>query len=355
MIRTRATAVIAALAAGTLALTACGSSSTATGAAGSSTASSPAAAGSSSGASASAPSGSGSASSAPTGSGSASAAPTGSGSASAAPSGGGSESVVIGSANFSENVLLADIYGDALKAKGVKVTQKPKIGSREVYIPALKDGSIDLIPEYSGTLLAYFDKNATASSSDDIYKALPAAIGADLKVLNQSQAQDKDAIGVTAETASKYNLKSIADLKDHASELTLGAAPEFKTRADGVPGLKAKYDVVFGTFKTLDAGGPLTVAGLKNGQVDAADIFTTDPSIEANKFVILTDPKNLYTAQNVLPLISAKKATPTVTAALNAVSAKLTTDVLVDLNSKVAAGTDPEKVAQAWLSAQGLG
>ncbi len=340
MNRTRATAVIAAFAVGALALTACGSSSSST---------TSAAATSSSSAAASAPAAmsAGSSSAAPAASGA-------SGASSAAPAGGGSESITIGSANFSESVLLADIYGAALKAKGVTVTEKPKIGSREVYIPALKDGSIDLIPEYSGTLLAYFDKNSTAASSDDIYKALPAAIGSELKVLDQSQAQDKDSIAVTEATASKYNLKTIADLKAHAADLTLGGAPEFKTRADGVPGLKSDYDVVFGTFKTLDAGGPLTVAGLKNGQVDAADVFTTDPSIAANKFVVLGDPKNLYTAQNVLPLISAKKATPTVTAALDAVSAKLTTDTLVELNAKVASGTDPEKVADDWLKAQGL-
>jgi osmoprotectant transport system substrate-binding protein len=251
-------------------------------------------------------------------------------------------------------VLLADVYGAALKAKGVTVTQKPKIGAREVYIPALKDGSIDLIPEYSGTLLAYFDKSSPAASSEDIYKALPAAIGPDLKVLDQSKAQDKDSIAVTANTASKFNLKSIGDLKDKAGDLTLGAAAEFKTRPDGPAGLKAKYGVVFGTFKTLDPGGPLSVGSLKNGQVDAADLFTTDPAITANKFVVLADPLNLYTAQNVLPLISAKKASPTVTAALNAVSAKLDTATLIELNTKVASGTDPDKVAQDWVKAQGL-
>ena len=334
MNRTRATAVIAAFAAGALALTACGSSSTG------------AAAGSSSAGSSS------SASSAATSAGGAAGSATPSTSGGAA---GGSESVVIGSGNFAESVLIADIYGAALTAKGVKVTQKPKIGSREVYIPALKDGSIDLIPEYSGTLLDYFSKNATAVSSADVYKALPAAIGSDLKVLDQSQAQDKDSITVTSSTADKYKLKTISDLKAQAGNLILGAGPEFKTRSDGVPGLKSRYGVVFGTFKTLDSGGPLTVAGLKNGQVDAADLFTTDPSIVANKFVVLQDPLNLYNAQNVLPLINAKKATPTVTAALNAVSAKLTTDSLLDLNSKVAAGTDPAAVAQTWLKSQNLG
>jgi osmoprotectant transport system substrate-binding protein len=347
MNRTRATAVIAAFAAGALALTACGSSSSSTPASSSSSSAAASAPASAPAASSSAPAASGAASSS---------APVaaGSGSSSAAAPGGGSESITIGSANFSESVLLADIYGEALKAKGVNVTYKPKIGSREVYIPAIKDGSIDMIPDYSGGLLAYVDPKSTATSSEDIYKALPAAIGPDLKVLDQSQAQDKDSIAVTEATASKYNLKSIADLKDHAADLTLGAAPEFKTRADGVPGLKSTYGVEFGTFKTLDAGGPLTVAGLKNGQVDAANVFTTDPSIEANKFVVLTDPKNLYAAQNVLPLLSAKKVTPDVTAASNAVSSKLTTDTLVELNSKVASGTDPTQVAQEWLKAQGL-
>jgi len=345
MNRTRTTALIAGLAASALALTACASSTPAGSAGGSS----------STDTSVAAPSTAGGAGTSGASSASGPASASGSASASAAPGGGGSESITIGSANFGESVLLADVYGAALEAKGVKVTQKPKIGSREVYLPALKDGSIDLIPEYSGTLLSYFDKNSTAASSEDIYKALPAAVGAELKVLNQSKAQDKDAIVVTADTAAKNKLKTIADLKAYAGDLTLGGPPEFKTRGQGIPGLKLKYGVVFGTFKTLDAGGPLTVAALKNGQVDAADVFTTDPSIEANKFVVLEDPKNLYTAQNVLPLIAGKKATPTVTAALNAVSAKLDTKTLVDLNAKVASGTDPDQVAKAWVKAQGLG
>ena len=245
-----------------------------------------------------------------------------------------------------------DIYADALKAKGATVNLKPKIGSREAYIPALKDGSIDLIPEYSGNLLAYFDKTATAASAADVFKALPTAIGADLKVLQYSAAEDKDSITVTQDTATKYNLKTIADLQSHAADLTVGAAPEFKTRKDGIPGLKSVYDVTFGTFKPLDAS--VLPDSLKNGQIDAADIYTTDASIAANKFVALEDPKNLYVAQNVLPLISAKKSTPGVESVLNAISAKLTTADLLDLNATVASGTDPDKAAQDWLKSKGL-
>src|ERR1700712_970633 len=256
-----------------------------------------------------------------------------------APAGGGStaptDTIVVGSANFQENVVLADIYAGALKAKGVKVSTKLNIGSRETYIPALKDGSIDLIPEYSGVLLQYFDKAATAVSETDVYAALQKAAPQPLTVLTQSAAEDKDAIVVTKETAAKYNLKSIADLTAVASKLTLGAPPEFQTRADGIPGLQKTYSVKFKTFKKLDAGDPLTENALKNGQIDAGDIFTTDPLIAKNGWVVLEDPKNLYTAQNVVPVINSKTGSANVKAALDAVSAKLTTDDLVKLNEQV--------------------
>lgn len=265
------------------------------------------------------------------------------------------DSIVVGSANFQESVVLADIYADALKAKGVKVSTKLNIGSRETYIPALKDGSIDLLPEYSGVLLQYFDKKATAVSSTDVYSALQTAVPAGLTVLDQSKAEDKDAIVVSKDVAAKYHLTSIADLAAVGSKLTLGGPPEFKTRPDGVPGLKANYGVTFGSYKTLDAGGPLTVNALKNGQIDAGDIFTTDPSITKNGFVVLADPKFNFAAQNVLPLINKSKASDTVKGALNAVSAKLDTTTLIGLLTKVVSDKqDPDAVAKAWLASVGL-
>ncbi len=367
MIRSRAT-ILAALAATALAVSACASNTSSTTSNTSSTAasstevsspevSSPAASSADSSAG-----GSGSSSSAPgsssDGSSSPASSPVGSSSAASGSAGGGSDltgtTLTIGSANFSESELMMNIYGAALEAKGATINYKPKIGSREVYIPAVKDGSIDLIADYSGNLLAYKDPKTTAASSEDVFKALPAALGSDLKVLAQSEAQDKDSVTVTAATAAKYNLKSIGDLAAHAGDLIMGGPPELKTRADGLPGQKAKYNVVFGQLKVLDAGGPLSVAALKNGQVDAADIFTTDPAIEANKFVVLEDPKNMFTAQNVLPVINAKKDSPGVDAALNAVSAKLTTQVLSDLGKKAGSGTDLAQVATEWLKSQGL-
>ena len=127
--------------------------------------------------------------------------------------------------------------------------------------------------------------------------------------------------------------------------------------ADGVPALKSIYGVTFGTFKPLDAGGPLTINALKNGQIDAGDIFTTDPSIAADDFVALEDPKNEFAAQNVLPLINKSKVTPTITAALNAVSAKLDTATLADSGGQGRSPTSRtrRRWPATWLKSVGLG
>jgi osmoprotectant transport system substrate-binding protein len=266
------------------------------------------------------------------------------------------DTIVVGSANFPENVVLADIYAGALKAKGVKVSTKLNIGSRETYIPGLEDGSIDLIPEYSGVLLQYFDKTATEVSSDDVFAALQKAVPAKLTVLTQSDAQDKDAVVVTKETAAKYKLTQIGDLTAVEGKITLGGPPEWPKRPTGLPGLKKLYNFVPKSYKSLDAGGPLTINALKKGQIQAGDVFSTDPNIPANGWVELQDPKNLFAAQNVLPLINKSKASATVTAALNAVSAKLTTPVLAALvKSAVLDKQDPGTVASGFLTSTGLG
>ncbi|HZX99065.1 MAG TPA: ABC transporter substrate-binding protein [Dermatophilaceae bacterium] len=267
-----------------------------------------------------------------------------------------SGSIVVGSANFPESALLAEIYAGALSAKGVKVDKKLNIGSRETYIPALKDGSIDLIPEYTGVLDQYFNKNAKTTTSDDVYAELKAAVPATLTVLNKSAAEDKDAVVVTKGTAAKFSLKSIADLGPQAKNLTLGGPPEWKTRPTGVPGLKRVYNLDFKTFRPLDVGGPLSVQALKNGQVDAVNLFTTDPSIADNGFVILDDPKSLFAAQNVVPLITKSKVTPTISAALDAISAKLDTATLGQLVKEVVVDKkDPAVVAKEFLAKNNLG
>ena len=264
--------------------------------------------------------------------------------------------IVVGSANFPENALLAEIYAGALSAKGVTVEKKLNIGSRETYIPALKDGSIDLIPEYTGVLSQYFNKNAKATDADGVYAELKAALPATLTVLDKSAAEDKDSVVVTKATADKYGLKTIADLQPIAKDLTIGGPPEWKTRPTGIPGLKKLYNLGFKTFRPLDAGGPLSVQALKNGQVDAVNLFTTDPSIAANGFVILDDPKSLFAAQNVVPLITKSKVNDTISAALNAISAKLDTATLGALVKEVVVDKkDPAVVAKEFLTTNGLG
>ena len=276
--------------------------------------------------------------------------------AGASPVRAGSGTIVVGSANFPESALLAEIYAGALSARGVTVQKRLNIGSRETYIPALKDGSIDLIPEYTGVLDQYFNKNAKATDSNAVYAELKAAVPATMTILNKSAAQDKDAVVVTKGTATKLDLKSIGDLRPYAKDLTLGGPPEWKTRPTGVPGLKKFYNLDFKDFRPLDAGGPLSVQALKNGQVDAVNLFTTDPSIADNGFVILDDPKNLFAAQNVVPLIAKSKVTPTISASLNAISAKLDTATLGELVKEVVVDKkDPAVVAKEFLAKNGLG
>lgn len=267
----------------------------------------------------------------------------------------GSSTITVGSGNFPESELLMRIYAGALKGKGIDVATKPNIGSRETYIPALQDGSIDLVPEYTGVLLQYFKKDAKATGSDEVYEALKKALPADLAVLDKSSAEDKDAVVVTKATAEKYNLKSIGDLAPVAKDLVLGGPPEWKTRETGVPGLKAKYNVVFKEFKPLDAGGPLSVQALKNGQVQAANLFTTNPEIPANGFVVLDDPDTLFAAQNVVPLARKSKVNDTVSGALNGVSAKLDTPSLAGLVKEVVIDKkDAETVAKQFLTTNSL-
>ncbi|MDQ3403007.1 MAG: ABC transporter substrate-binding protein [Actinomycetota bacterium] len=264
--------------------------------------------------------------------------------------------IAIGSANFPESSLLAEIYASALEGKGVKVTKKLGIGSRETYYAGLQDGSIDLIPEYSGALLVHVNKDAKETKSDEVYTALKSALPDNLTVLAMSDAENNDGIAVTRQTAERLGLKTIEDLATKGGDVIFGGPPEFAKRVDGMPGLKENYGLEVKEYKTLDVGGPLTVDALKSGAITAADLFTTDPAIKANDFVILEDPKSNFAAQNVVPLINKAKVDETVTSVLDAVSAKLTTEILLELNAKLSAPDKPDaaKVAAEWLASAGI-
>ena len=283
---------------------------------------------------------------------------------SANPLGGGAVSgdlktIKVGSADFPESRIIAEIYALALEANGFDISRQYGIGSREAYIPAVKDHSIDLIPEYTGNLLQYFDKENTVTDPDQVLLALYNALPGDLSILTPSPANDQDSVAVTRATAQKWNLKSIADLAQHSPEVKFGGPSEFQTRAEGLPGLKAKYglDIAPGNFIAInDGGGPATVRALTDGTITAADIFTTSAAIPQNDLVVLEDPKNNFLAANVVPLMASQKMSDQLKTVLNAVSAKLTTEALVEMNTETSgnSGIDPDEAAEKWVAENGF-
>ncbi|WP_322974738.1 ABC transporter substrate-binding protein [Actinacidiphila epipremni] len=270
-----------------------------------------------------------------------------------------SGTVVVGSNNFAESVVLMDVYGEALKAKGINVQYKPDIGTREITYGLVKNGSVTVLPEYNGSLLSYLDKTAAPTSIEATTAAIEAKLDPSLTMLDPAAAEDKDSLTVNAQTAAKYHLTSqstIADLAKVGGQIVVGGSPEFQKRQQGLPGLKSQYGLTPKSFKPLDAGGPLTVSALKDNSVQAADVFTTDASITREKFVTLQDPKKLFGFANVQPMVSKAGLTPDAVAALNAVSAKLDTQALLSMDDQVQnQKKDPLDVAQAWLKSVGLG
>ena len=265
-------------------------------------------------------------------------------------------SVVVGSANFPEIELLGQIYADALQGKGIKVTTKFNIGAREVYYPEVVKGAITVIPEYNGALLTTsVNPKSTATSTEAVNAELKAKLPSSVEILNSSSAQDKDSITVTQATATKYHLTSISDLSPVAKDFVIGGPSEFQTRADGIPGLKNVYGLTFKSFSPLDESGPITIAALQSGKVQAADLFTTTPQIITDHFVSLADPKNLFAAQNVTPLVYTKGVNSTIVSTLNAVSAVLTTDALVQMNKALTIDhASYTAVASGFLAQEGL-
>ncbi|MEU0376193.1 ABC transporter substrate-binding protein [Streptomyces cyaneofuscatus] len=270
--------------------------------------------------------------------------------------GGSSEGgVTIGTANFTENQVLGYLYAAALEAAGVTTKVRPNLGTREILIPALKGGDIDLLPEYQGALLHYLDAKAEATEEGTMQNALAIALPRGLQILPYGEAENADAFAVTQETAEKYGLKSLADLAKHNGKLIIGAAPEVKKRTVGSVGLKDVYGVEFKEFKSLDSSGPLVKGALKKGDVDVANLFTTDTDITAEGWVVLTDPKNLIPGQHVVPLIADRKADSTVRKALARLGSVLTTEDLTELNRLVDKDRkDPEDVAYDWAAEHGI-
>lgn len=264
--------------------------------------------------------------------------------------------VTVGSADFSESKLLAQIYTGALKAKGVQVNApRLGIGAREAYLKGMTDGSINVIPEYTGALAIFYDKSYTGSDPNEVYKHVEQVLPQDLKVLQPSQAENKDSITVTRQTADSQGLRTISDLTDKAANKSIGGPAEFKSRPQGLPGIKQTYGITFGTVREL--GGQALVQALVNGQVDAANIYTTDPAFAQYGLVALKDDKGHFGSQNIVPLVTGEVAQSSkATEALNGVSKALTTQDLQQMLTKVdVQKQDVDTVAQEFLKSKNLG
>jgi osmoprotectant transport system substrate-binding protein len=269
--------------------------------------------------------------------------------------------ITVGSFNFPESVLLAEIYGQALAAGGIHVRILPDLGPRELVDSALMTGLVQLVPEYSGSALEFVSLGqlSATSNGEATDRALAGAMaGRGLLAARPAAAQNGNAIVVTAATAARYGLRSIADLARVAPRLIFGGPPECPERAYCLRGLQQTYGLRFKAFVPLDAGGPLTLQALRAGDIAVALLFTTDPNIPAHHLVVLTDDRALQPAENITPVLRrdvVARYGSRVLALVNAVSARLTTDSLRALDAQVELdGKKPSSVAAAWLRANGL-
>jgi len=269
-----------------------------------------------------------------------------------------SSTVRVGSAGFPEAEIIAELYAQALEADGVTVERNMQIGSRESYIAALEDGSVDLLPEYTGNLLQFWDSEATAKTPEEVLSSLREAVPEGMRILEPSSAENKDTYVVTAKFSTDNGVTSLADLAGYDGPLRIAANPELPERPFGPVGLTGIYGVPAGNIEFTpidDGGGPLTVQALTDGEVDMANIYSTTPAITDEALVMLEDPENMIVPQQVFPLVS-DRVPDSADERLNAVSDALTTDDLIAMNARNQGDekASPSTIAADWLKEKGL-
>ena len=263
---------------------------------------------------------------------------------------GSSETITVGSQAYYSNEIIAEIYSQALENAGFTVDRQFQIGQRDAYLPSLENGDVDLFPEYTGNLLQFYSPDTKATTSDDVYAELKTALPKGLTVLDQAAATDQDSYNVTKEFADANNLKSLEDLASVKTPLTLGGNAELEERPYGPQGLLSVYGATVG----FSATGDTTVEDLLAGTVNIANVYSADPRIKTDNLVTLADPKGLFLASNVVPLVNADIA-DSIADVINAVQAKLTAEGLVELN--VESTVDQKSsadIAKKWLTDNGL-
>ncbi|MFN8125236.1 MAG: ABC transporter substrate-binding protein [Candidatus Nanopelagicales bacterium] len=267
--------------------------------------------------------------------------------------------------NFGESQLVANLYAGALNAAGHPAEVKT-LTNREIIVPALEKGDVQVVGDYAGTLTEYLNKqvngpDAPAKASSDLDTTMRAlrelAAQEELVVLDPAEARNQNAFAVTKQFAAEHDLKTLSDLAAYSQQnpVTLGGPPECPKRPFCQQGLENTYGLNVKDFRSLDAGGPLTKSALKQGVVDVGLVLTSDGALDQFGLVILEDDKNLQASDNIVPVLNQDASDKAVDDTLNAVQAKLTTQALQDMNYSVDwERQDPEKVAEAWLTLNGL-
>jgi osmoprotectant transport system substrate-binding protein len=270
--------------------------------------------------------------------------------------GGTKAGVRVASFDFAESRVLAELYAQALERAGIPVVRRFGLASREEVEPALEQGVVDLVPEYTGTALTFLDAGGHRATADAsaTYVLLQSAFAArGVTTLAQSPAADQNALAVSRATADRLQLSRVSDLSRAASTLVLGGPPECPQRQFCLPGLAEVYGLHFKSFRPLDAAGPLTVGALQGNEIDVALLFTTTPEVDTAGFVLLDDDRGLQPADNVVPVVRRaviERFGSRVSEALDPLSAQLTSADLRGLNHEVAVeGKTPAAVARAWM------
>jgi osmoprotectant transport system substrate-binding protein len=277
------------------------------------------------------------------------------------------DAITVGSFDFPESEVLAEIYSKALETKGFRVIRQFDIGTRELVEPALERGLVELVPEYVGSALEFLGAagpplvggapTGVSSSPASAHASLVRAFALrGITVLAASPAQDQNGFAVTAQTAATYHLRRLSDLGAVAGSLTIGGPPECERRPLCLPGLASTYGLHFKRFQPLDASGPITTEAIRTGRVDVALMFTTDGDLQPNGFQLLVDDRHLQPAENVTPVMSSEviqRFGRSAVTIIDGVSAQLTTLDLRSLNAQIADGHDLRQVAASWLATHG--
>ncbi len=267
------------------------------------------------------------------------------------------DAVTVASFNFPESEVLAELYAQALQGAGVAVHRELDLGPRELVLPALQRGLVELVPEYAGSALGFFAETASNDPNVTHERLIAALRPRDLAVLAAAPAQDRNTFVVDAATADRFHLRSLSDLAPFAPGMTFGGPTECSERRLCLTGLEDVYGLRFKDFVALDAGGPLTLQALNDGTIDIGLLFSSDPAIRSDALKALADDRGLQPAENVTPIVSQitlDRFGSILADTLNAVSSSLRTSDLREMNASMASGQSPASVARAWLEAHGF-